>query len=139
MKISPKWAIVITFLSVTALLAGCPTYQVFYAGMHGRAELNRATYNRQIKVQEANATKDAATSLAEAEVIRAQGVAKANLIIGQSLSGNELYLQYLWLQTLEVNNGNIIYIPTEAHMPILEAGRRNFHKDSLATGKKHSD
>lgn len=130
------WTVTIAILSICILIFCIPVWRVWSSGMHGRAELNRATYNRQIKVQEANATKDAAQSLAEAEVIRAQGVAKANKIIGQSLAGNELYLQYLWLQTLEVNNGNIIYIPTEAHMPILEAGRRNFHKDSLATSSK---
>jgi regulator of protease activity HflC (stomatin/prohibitin superfamily) len=124
--------ILIAATAIASLMWGMPMYRVYSASKHGEAELRQATYNRQIAVQEANAKKEAATSLAEAEVIRAQGVAKANLIIGQSLAGNELYLQYLWLQTLEVNNGNIIYIPTEGHMPILEAGRRNVHKVDTA-------
>ena len=55
--------------------------------------------------------------MAEAEVIRAEGVAKANRIIGESLRGNESYLRYLWIQTLNDNPQNVIYVPTEAGLP----------------------
>jgi regulator of protease activity HflC (stomatin/prohibitin superfamily) len=89
----------------------------------GLAELARAESNRQIKVCEAVAFKESAKSLAEAEIIRARGVAKANEIIGQSLSGNEQYLRYLWIQSLKDNGKEVIYIPTEANLPILEANR----------------
>lgn len=106
-------------------LWGCPKYKVYHARMNGEAELQQAEQNRQIAVKEAEAKKDAATSLAQAEVIRAQGVAKANQIIGTSLKGNEIYLHYLWLQTLEQTKGETIYIPTEANFPIMEAGRLN--------------
>ena len=73
---------------------------------------------------EAEAKKESARALAEAEVIRAEGVAKANSIIGESLRGNESYLRYLWIQTLNDNPQNVIYVPTEAGLPILEAGKR---------------
>jgi regulator of protease activity HflC (stomatin/prohibitin superfamily) len=131
-------AILVGFTLISVCMTGCPMYRVYSAQKTGEAELRRATYNRQIAVQEANAKKEAASSLADAEVIRAQGVAKANLIIGQSLKGNELYLHYLWLQTLEVNNGNIIYIPTSNQFPIMEAGRlgeREARKDTVVRAK----
>lgn len=100
---------------------GCPKYNVWQQGLVGEAELKRAEQNRKIAVQEAEAKKESAKSLADAEVIRAGGVARANQIIGQSLKNNEVYLHYLWLEHLE--KANVVYIPTEAGMPIMEAGR----------------
>lgn len=103
---------------------GCPQYGVWERGLSGQAELAKAEYNRRIAVQEAEAKRDAASLLAEAEVTRAEGVAKANKIIGDSLRGNEAYLRYLWIDTLAKDDKQIIYVPTEAGMPILEAGKR---------------
>lgn len=106
-------------------MAGCPRYNVWSAGMEGKAQLMKATQNRQIKIQEAKAKEESAKYLAQAEVARARGVAKANLIIGESLKNNESYLRYLWIHNLEEGKGHqIIYVPTEANLPILEAGRR---------------
>lgn len=109
---------------VIAILAGCPYYNVWQQGLHGKAELARAQQNRMIKVQEAEAAKESATLLADAEVLRAAGVAKANVIIGDSLKGNEAYLRYLWIHQLAETKNQIIYVPTEASLPILEAGKR---------------
>ena len=50
-------------------------------------------------------------------------MAKANEIIGGSLKGNEEYLRYLWIDNLEKGNNSVIYVPTEAGLPILEANR----------------
>ena len=111
------------------LLIGCfyviPIYKVWAAGKAGEAELKKAEQNRQIAIEEARARMEAAKMLAEAEVERAKGVAEANKIIGDSLEGNDLYLRYLWVNTLAEAGGNrqIIYVPTEAQLPILEAGR----------------
>ncbi|MFN4007656.1 MAG: hypothetical protein ACK4HE_09120 [Chitinophagaceae bacterium] len=102
---------------------GYPVYRVWQQSLEGEAELKRAEQNRKIAVQEAEAKKEAAKSLADAEVIRAQGVAKANEIIGNSLKNNEEYLRYLWIDNLEKNQNSVIYVPTEAGLPILEAGR----------------
>ena len=55
---------------------------------------------------------------------RAKGVAEANRIIGESLKGNESYLRYLWIQNLESGSNSVVYVPTEAGLPILEAGKR---------------
>ena len=75
--------------------------------------------------QEAQAKKDSAVLLAEAEVLRAEGVAKANKIIGESLKQNEDYLRYLWITDVAGVNVNktIVYVPTETNLPILEANR----------------
>ena len=98
-------------------------YDVWAQGKEGEAELAKAESNRQIKTLEAKATMESAKHLADAEVIRAQGVAESNKIIGDSLKGNEGYLRYLWIQGLQTNQMQTIYVPTEAGLPILEAGR----------------
>lgn len=118
-----KWAIGALIVFIGLCMWGCPQYNVWQQNLEGEAELARATQNRQIKIQEAQATKEAAQHLAEAEMIRAKGVAEANKIIGESLKGNEAYLRYLWIDKLDQDAGTIIYIPTEAGMPILEASR----------------
>lgn len=104
-------------------LYGCPRYHVYEQTLEGEAELARATYNRQIKVREGEAQRESAVQLAQAEVERAKGVAQANKIIGDSLKGNESYLRYLWIHSLQETNDKIIYVPTEAGLPLLEAGR----------------
>lgn len=103
---------------------GCPQYSVYEQRLSGEAELAKATYNRQVRVKEAEATKDASINLAQAEVERAKGVAKANEIIGTSLKDNEAYLRWLYIEGLKEKTGEVIYVPTEAGLPILEAGRR---------------
>lgn len=102
---------------------GCPNYSVYQQNLEGEAELARATQNRQIKIQEAQATKESAKDLADAEVIRAAGAAKANKIIGESLKANEAYLHYLFINNMENTKNQVIYIPTEAGLPILESRR----------------
>jgi regulator of protease activity HflC (stomatin/prohibitin superfamily) len=103
---------------------GCPQYNVWQKGLEGQAQLAQASANRKIAIQEAEAKKEAAVMLAEAEVARARGVAEANKIIGDSLKNNEQYLRYLWIHNLESGNNSVIYVPTEAGLPILEAGKR---------------
>lgn len=103
---------------------GCPTYKVYSSTMNGKAELAQAEQNRQIQIAQSKAKADAAQFEADAEVTRAEGVAKANKIIGDSLKGNEDYLRYLWVNNIENNkNETVVYVPTEANMPILEATR----------------
>ena len=104
-------------------LYGCPQYNVYAETKSGEAELAKAESTRRTKVLEAQAILDSAQKQADAEVIRATGVAKANQIIGDSLKGNESYLRYLWIDKLDSTKGQIVYVPTEAGLPILEAGR----------------
>ena len=100
---------------------GCPQYHVYEQRLTGEAELARAEYAKKVMVQDALARKESASNLAEAEVIRAEGVAKANKIIGDSLKDNEAYLRYMWIRGLEDGKNEVIYIPTEAGLPLLEA------------------
>lgn len=102
---------------------GCPRYNVWQQTLAGEAALKRAEWDRQTQIVEAQAKQQAASSLAQAEVERAKGVAQANQIIGDSLRQNEAYLRYLWIDNLDHAGNQIIYIPTEAGLPILEAGR----------------
>ena len=105
-------------------LFGCPQYNVWQQEQAGKAELARASSNRKIAIQEAEAKMESAKLLALVEVERAKGVAEANKIIGESLKGNDSYLRYLWIQGLQDKDNNTIYVPTEAGLPILEAGKR---------------
>ena len=58
-----------------------------------------------------------------ADIERAKAAAEANRIIGASLKNNEEYLRYIWIKGLQDGKGERIYIPTEAGLPILEAGK----------------
>lgn len=103
---------------------GCPKWDVYQQRMAGQAILAHAQSSREVAVAEAKAKMESAELLAQADVARAKGVAQANTIIGESLKGNEAYLRYLWIQNLETSKeAQVIYVPTEAGLPILEAGR----------------
>ena len=66
---------------------------------------------------------------AEIEIARAQGVANSNEIIARSISDN--YLRYKWIEGLQSNQMTVVYVPTEANLPILEAGRVKSLTDTL--------
>jgi len=102
-----------------------PSMHVYLQEMDGKAELAKAEYSKKVQIADAEGKKEAATLLAAAEVERAKGVAQANEIIGNSLKNNESYLRWLYIEGLKEKTGaEIIYIPTEAGLPILEAGKR---------------
>jgi regulator of protease activity HflC (stomatin/prohibitin superfamily) len=116
----------ITFALIVAMMAGVPQYKVWEQSLVGKAALKRAEQDRQISVQEAQAKMDSADLLAKAEVARAKGVAEANAIIAGGLGGADGYLRYLYINALGEHAGKlgqVIYVPTEAGLPILEAGR----------------
>ena len=85
--------------------------------------MSKAESTRRITVLEAQAKLDSAKLLGQAEIERAKGVAQANKIIGDSLKDNESYLHYLWINNMTNTGKETVYIPTEANLPILEAGR----------------
>ena len=100
---------------------GCPKYNVYNQQKEGEALLAHAQSSREIAVAEAKAKMESATLLAEADTIRAHGVARSNIIIGQSLTDS--YLHWFWIDNIEKNPNAVIYIPTEANLPIMEANR----------------
>ena len=111
-----------------------PRYKVYKLNLEGQAQLKESEWTKQILIEEAKAKEEAAIlqarariTLAEAEgkaeVVRAKATAEANTIIGDSLKNNEAYLRYLWIMGLHNGKGERIYVPTEAGLPILEAGK----------------
>lgn len=125
-----RWAVVLALSAVVVAALGVvlnPYVRVWTYGMEGQAQMAQAEANRQIKVREAQSTRDAAVLLAEAEVARAKGVAEANKIVADGLGGPEGYLRYLYIEGLkearEKGNAQVIYVATEAGLPILEANR----------------
>lgn len=118
--------IAISMLIVIAVTIACmiviPNYRVWAEGKKGEAEYMRAEQNRKIKVEEAKANLEAEKLNAQAEVERAKGAAEAIRIENGSITPT--YIQYLWVRQQNANSNNrIIYIPTEAGLPILEAGK----------------
>ena len=119
---------VIGLVVVAALvLVGLPTYNVYSKQMQGKAAYEEAVQNRRIRVLEAQAALDSAQLNAQAEVARARGTNEANRIMAESLGGPENYLRWAYIDMLKETAGKsgreTIYIPTEAGMPVLEAGR----------------
>lgn len=111
--------IIVAVLLLGGILWGIPNYKVYARELNGKAQLREAEWNRQIAVQEAEALKESAKLKAEAEVIRAGGIAEANEIISKSLTKE--YIQYKFVEGLNDGNTEVIYVPTEANLPILEA------------------
>lgn len=94
---------------IGGVMAAWPNYQLWSAKIE-----------RERIVVQARQEAEAAVEQARGEVARARGVAEANEIVAQSLTPE--YLRYHYINTLAENNQNVIYIPTEAGLPILEAG-----------------
>ena len=107
--------IVVAFVAV-------PHYNVWQQEMSGKAEFAKAEQNRKIKIEEAKANLEAEKLNAQAEVERAKGAAEAIKIENGSIT--PAYIQYLWVrQQSSLNDKTVIYIPTEANLPLLEANR----------------
>ncbi len=102
-------------------LWGIPTYNVWKNEMRGKASLKEAEWNRQIAIREAEARLESEKLNAQAEVERAKGAAESIKIEGGQLTEN--YIKYLWVRQLADGEKQLIYVPTEAGLPLLEAGR----------------
>jgi hypothetical protein len=124
-----------------------PAYNVWYQSMEGKAQLKKAEQDRQIMVQEAQATFDSSSLLAEAAVVKAKGEAQAaierakgeaqakienakgeaeaNQIISVSISFD--YNVYLWIKALNNGRNSVVYVATESGvpLPVTEAGKRH--------------
>lgn len=116
-----------TLSGILLLIAGflwlVPLYRVWSSELKGKAEYVRAEQNRRIKIEEAKANLEAEKLNAQAEIERAKGAAEAIKIENGSITPT--YIQYLWVRQQNASSNNrLIYIPTEAGLPILEAGRK---------------
>ena len=120
------WSIIVIVILVIVIgtpMAVVPKYKVWQKELKGKAALRQAEWDKKVAIEEAKAFNESAEYRAQAEVTRAKGVSEANRIIGESLKDNEGYLRYLWIQGLQDGSSEIIYVPTEANLPILEATR----------------
>lgn len=113
-------AILLFLAVVVSMFVFLPKYNVWSSELKGKAEFVRAEQNRQIKIEEAKANLESEKLNAKAEVERAKGAAEAIKIENGQLTTT--YIQYLWVRQQSNNQiQKIVYIPTEASMPILEA------------------
>jgi len=88
--------------------------EAFSNSIQQKLKTEQEALQKQFELQKAE--KDA-----EIAVAKARGVAESNKIIAGSITEN--YLRYLWIEGLQSNEKQIVYIPTEANLPIMEAGR----------------
>ena len=113
--------IVITVLFGIGLVIGLfllwPQYNVYSQRLSGEAALAHAHAARQVLVQQAQAEKDSA-------LLRAEAIA----IVGKAAHDFPEYRtqEFIGAFAEAMHNGKInqiIYVPTEANIPILEAGK----------------
>lgn len=129
--LSGYWSLVIIGVVLLAALVawfgyGYQHWRVWAATMRGEADLANANREQQIQVAQAQGRINAATLNKQAAVIEAEAVALQINEIGTTLTEHDLYLKWQWIEMMRAKpNNSVIYVPTEAGMPILEAGKRN--------------
>ena len=111
--------IVLAILAIGFLFWAFPQYGVYSKTLSGKAELKEAEWNRQIAIEEAEAELEAANLKKQTDIVRAEGIAEANRIISMSLT--DQYIKWKWVEGLHDGSSEVIYVPTEANLPILEA------------------
>ena len=94
-------------------------YNVWSMEMQGKAKLAEATQSRQIQIEQAKAE-------LEASKMRAQAIQ----IMGEAAQKYPEYRQQEFMASFgealrEGKMSQIIYVPTEANIPLMEAGKRN--------------
>lgn len=112
--------VVVVGIGIAVIFGGVAIWshlRVFNATSVGKAELAQAEQNRQILVTQAKAEREAAEQRSEA--IR---------IMGQAAKDFPEYRQQEFMASFgealrEGKMNQVIYVPTEANVPIMEAGR----------------
>jgi len=111
---------------ILGLMLGLPKYNVWRSKIaietaqnNGKAEMAEAEENKKIAIEEAKANLEVQKLNSQAEVERAKGMAESIEIENGKLT--PLYIHYLWVRNIDKMDGEKIYIPTEAGLPILEA------------------
>lgn len=108
---------VVTVVLFVCILWAIPQYKVYYAGLAGEAMLRKAESEKKILIEQARA-----------EVESAKLRAEAITIVGKATKDYPEYRlqEFIGAFAEALKEGNIdqiIYIPTEANIPILEAKR----------------
>ena len=116
--------VILLVLLIWGMAALLRVYGVWSAHKVGQADLARAQNDQQIQVARAKGRLQASELNKEAEIIDATAVSKSVEIIGTALHNNHGYLQWKWIHMMENTDNSVIYVPTEASLPLLEAGLR---------------
>lgn len=101
-----------------------PVYGVWTAHKEGQADLARARNEQAIQIAEAQNRLAAAEMNKKAAIVEAEAVAEQMKVIGENVAAHPLYLTWQWIEMMRDRDGTTIYVPTEANLPVLEAGRR---------------
>lgn len=105
-------------------LIGYPIWNVWASRNAGEAEYQEAMNEQRIQIAQAQSRLDAAGLNKQAAIIEAQAVSAQVREIGEQLKSHDLYLKWQWISMMKERDGETIYVPTEASLPILEATRR---------------
>lgn len=122
----PAIAGTIIFVVIVWVLFGYQHWKVWSAHQSGLADLTKAKNEQQIQIAKAQSRLDAAQLNKQAAVVEAEAVAAQIQSIGTQLQSHDLYLRWQWIKMMEDGNhgAKVIYVPTEANLPILEAMRK---------------
>ena len=109
--------VVFVMVLIFALMVGYRYYSVWSMEMQGKAKLAEATQSRQIQIEQARSEREAAA-------LRAEAIA----IVGKAAKEFPEYRLQEFLGAFaealkEGNINQIMYVPTEANIPITEATR----------------
>lgn len=106
-------------------LWGYPKWRVWAAHQAGLADLQQARNEQQIQVASAQSRLDAAALNKKAAIVEAEAVSAQIQAIGDQLRQHDLFLRWQWIKMMEEHGtaSSVIYVPTEAGLPILEAKR----------------
>jgi hypothetical protein len=112
---------VLTVLVLGLLFFGLPMWNVWRAGLSGESDLRRAEQTRKIQIEQARGEEEAA-------IHRANAIA----IVGKAAKEFPEYRQQEFIGAFAeaMHSGRIsqiIYVPTEANIPITEAGKNVSH------------
>lgn len=124
------WSVVIFLGIIGWFIVGYPMWNVWASKKNGEAQLQEANNEQRIQVSKAQARKEAATLNKESAIIEAEAVSAQIEKIGKQLTQHGLYLNWQWIKMMEERpDSSVIYVPTEANLPILEAGKRRTQAD----------
>jgi hypothetical protein len=119
------WGGVFLFVAIVLwFMFGYPFWSVWASKKSGQAELSQANFAEQVAIAQARARLSAAEMNKEAEIVEADAISQSIATIGDALEKNPSYNRFQWIKMMEKGNNATIYVPTEANLPILEAGKR---------------
>jgi len=107
-----KVALVLAIIITLSAMSGCGV--IWREERQGQAALARARYELQVIEIQAQQRLIAESYNAEAEIIRAKGIAEAMEIINAELTAE--YLKHFWIRTL-AEHDNVIYVSIESGFP----------------------